>query len=128
LIPVDCGGFRLIAVFRQTDRRQSVVAGRQQLYCAVRSRSPNHRQTTTRPKKLQSSVGDGTWNVVSDGAFLTDDGRLFHALGRHGRRASNVLWTIPPAWLCQQSADDVECPEKAPNKIRRRCPMKAAFI
>ena len=35
-------------------RRQSVVAGRQQLYCAVQSRSPNHCQTTT--EKVQSSA------------------------------------------------------------------------
>jgi len=41
-------------------------------------------------------------NVVSDGAFLTDDGRLFHAraettgnLERHGRLALNVWWTVP---------------------------------
>ena len=35
---------------KRQNRRQSVVAGRQQLYCAVQSRSPNrpnHRQTTT---------------------------------------------------------------------------------
>ena len=29
-------------------------------------------------------------------------------LGRHGRRALNVWWMVP-AWLCQQSTDDVEC-------------------
>ena len=32
---------------KRQNRRQSVVAGRQQLYCAVQSRSPNHCQTTT---------------------------------------------------------------------------------
>jgi len=32
---------------KQQNHRQSVVAGRQQLYCAVQSRSPNHSQTTT---------------------------------------------------------------------------------
>jgi len=36
------------------NRRQSVVAGRQQLCCAVQSRSPNHCQTTT--EKVQSSA------------------------------------------------------------------------
>jgi len=40
------------------NRRQSVVAGRQQLYCAVQSRSPSHCQTTT--GKVQSSARDGT--------------------------------------------------------------------
>jgi len=53
-------------------------------------------------------------NVVSDGAFLTVDGKLFHAqvpkpLERHGRQALNVWWTVPPAWLCQQNADGVQC-------------------
>ena len=27
----------------------------------------------------KSTVFSSQWNVVSDGAFLTDDGRLFHA-------------------------------------------------
>ena len=40
------------------NRRQSVVAGRQQLYCAVQSRSPNHCRTTT--GKVQSSARDET--------------------------------------------------------------------
>ena len=48
---------------------------RQQLYCTVQSRSPDHCQTTT--GKVQSSARDGTSS--SDGAFLTDDDRLFHA-------------------------------------------------
>jgi len=43
---------------KRQKRRQSVVAGRQQLYCAVQSRSPDHRRTTT--EKVQSSVRDGT--------------------------------------------------------------------
>jgi len=38
--------------------RQSVVMGRQQLYCAVQSWSSNQSRTTT--EKIQSSVGDGT--------------------------------------------------------------------
>jgi len=59
---------------KRQNRRQSVVAGRQQLYCAVQSRSPNHCQTTTGKVVFSSRR-----NVVSDGAFLTDDGRLFHA-------------------------------------------------
>ena len=32
---------------KRQNRRQSVVAGRQQLYCAVQSRSPSDCQTTT---------------------------------------------------------------------------------
>jgi len=45
---------------KQTKRqnpRQSVVVGRQQLYCAVQSQSPNHCQTTT--GKVLSSACDG---------------------------------------------------------------------
>jgi len=30
-------------------------------------------------------------------------------LGRHGRQALNVWYTVPPAWLCQQSTAVVEC-------------------
>ena len=34
---------------------------------------------------------------------------------RHGHRVLNVWWTVPPAWLSEQSADDVDivrCPEQ----------------
>jgi len=55
-------------------RQQSVVVDRQQLYCVVQSRSPSHCQTTAEKRAF-------SWreNIVSDGAFLTDDGRLFHS-------------------------------------------------
>jgi len=43
---------------KRQKRRQSVVAGRQQLYCAVQSRSPRHCQTKT--EKVQSSARDRT--------------------------------------------------------------------
>jgi len=59
---------------KQQKRRQSVVAGRQQLYCAVQSQLPNHCQTTTE----ESTVFSWQRNVVSDGAFVTDESRLFH--------------------------------------------------
>jgi len=36
--------------------RQSVVAGRQQLYCAVQSRSPSRCQTTTVKVNLQLAM------------------------------------------------------------------------
>jgi len=45
-----CGGTVQNEKEKQTKRqncRQSVVTGRQQLYCAVQSRSPSHCQTTT---------------------------------------------------------------------------------
>jgi len=86
--------------------RQSVVAGRQQLYCAVQSRSPNHCQTTT--GKVQSSARDGTSSATVH-SWQTTASCVMHELkplGRHGRRD---WWMVPPAWLCQQSADDVEC-------------------
>jgi len=42
----------------------------------------------------KSTVFSSRRNVVSDGAFLTDDGRLFHAgveaTGRQGHRVLNV--------------------------------------
>jgi len=55
-------------------------------------------------------------NVGSDGAFLTDDGKLLASsthvpkpLGRHGHGALNVWWTVPPEWLCQQVAEGGQC-------------------
>ena len=70
------------------NRRQSVVAGRQRLYCAVQSRSPNHCQTTTGKVVFSSRR-----NVVSDGAFLTDDGRLFHARAEATGKARSRIRT-----------------------------------
>jgi len=84
----------------------------------------------------KSTVFSSRRNVVSGSAFLTDDGRLFHAraeaMGRHGHRMLNVWWTVPPAWLSQHSAErrrrrvDVRSPEQALSKVRRRCSMKTA--
>jgi len=94
---------------KRQNRRQSVVAGRQQLYCAVQSRSPSHCQTTT--EKTQSSARDGTSSATVH-SWQTTAGCSTHVpkpLGRHGHRVLNVWWTVRPAWLSQQSADDVEC-------------------
>jgi len=112
-------------------RWQSAVAGRQQLYCAVRSRSPSHCQTTT--EKVQSSARDGTLSATVH-SWQTTAGCSTHVpkpLGRYDRRALNVWWTVRPAWRCQQNADaassiDIRCPEKAPSEVRRRCSMKTA--
>jgi len=60
-------------------------------------------ETTT--EKVQSLKFNSRRNVVSDGAFLTDDGRLFDACAKAtwgGTVAER--WT----WLCQQNADGVE--------------------
>jgi len=89
-------------------RRRSVVAGRQQLYCAVQSRSPRHCQTTT--GKVQSSARDGTSSATVH-SWQTMAGCSTHVpkpLGRHGHRVLNVWWTVLPAWLSQQNADDVD--------------------
>jgi len=96
---------------KQTKRQkrwQSVVACRQQLYCAVQSRSPSHCQTTT--EKVQSSARDGTLSATVH-SWQTTAGCFTHVpkpLGRHGHRVLNVWWTVRPAWLCQQNADGVE--------------------
>ena len=59
---------------KRQNRRQSVVAGRRQLYCVVQSRSPNHSRTTT-----EKVVFSSRRNVVSDEnrqpAATTVDGR-----------------------------------------------------
>jgi len=99
----------LLLLWKRQNRRQSVVAGRQQLYCAVQSRSPNHCQTTT--GKVQSSTRDGTLSATVH-PWQTTAGCSTHVpkpMGRHGHRVLNIWWTVPPAWLSQQSADDVEC-------------------
>jgi len=46
-MPKTLQGHRTKLNKKQQKRRQSVVAGRQQLYRAVQSRSPNHRRNTT---------------------------------------------------------------------------------
>jgi len=51
----------------------SAVMGRQQLYYSAQRQLPNRRKTTT------EKVFSWRRNVASDRAFLTDDGRLFHA-------------------------------------------------
>jgi len=90
-------------------RRLSVVLGRQQLCCAVQSRSLNHCQTTTEKVALSSRR-----NVVSDGAFLTDDGRLFHARAKATGKARSpsverlVDGTTIMA-VSAERADRVEC-------------------
>jgi len=54
---------------KRQNRRQSVVAGRQQLYCAVQSRSPNHCQTTT-GKVQRRCIPDRRWQKDSARRFV----------------------------------------------------------
>jgi len=66
---------------KRTEHQQSVVACRQQLYCYIVQYCTinNHNCliiVKRRTRKVQSSARDVT---VSDDAFLTDNGRLFHA-------------------------------------------------
>jgi len=89
-------------------RQQSVVTGRQQLYCAVQSRSPSHCQTTT--GKVKSSARDGTSSAMVH-SWQTTTGCSTHmlkSLGSHGHWVLNVWWTVPPARLSQQSAHGIE--------------------
>ena len=86
---------------KRQNRRQSVVEGRQQLYCAVQSWSPSYCQTTT--GKVQSSARDGTSSVTVH-SWQTTAGCSMHVpkpLGRHGHRVLIVWWTVPPA--CSKS-------------------------
>ena len=106
------------------NRRQSVVAGRQLLYCAVQSQSPSHLQMTT--EKVQSSARDGTSSAMGH-SRQTMAGCSMHndcTCRSHLEGTVTECWTVPLAWLCQQNADDVRCPAKAPSKVRRRCSMK----
>jgi len=106
---------------KRLKRRQSVVAGRQQLYCAVglQSPSPNHCQTTT--GKLQPSARDGTLSAMSVHSWQITAGCSMHVpkpLGRHGRRALNIRWTVT------SMAESAERRQR--RKARWHCYMKAA--
>ena len=74
-------------------------------------------------------------NVVSDGAFLTDDGRLFHARAEAtGKaRSPSVERLVDGTTSMAESAErrrrqsvDVRCPVQALSKVCRRCSMKTA--
>jgi len=95
---------------KKQKRRQSVVTGRQQLYCAVQSQSPNHPQTST--KKVQSSARHGM--SVTAGAFLIDDSRLFPARAEATGKAQspsvehlmlNVCWERLDEKMCELNYD-----------------------
>ena len=86
--------------------------GREPLYCAVQSRSPDH-QTTT--EKVQSSARDGTSSATVH-TWQTTAGCSTYVL-----KPLNVCWTVPPAWLCQQSADDAECRRQMSREGSQQC-------
>jgi len=68
--------------------------------------------------KVLSSVRDGASSATVHSWQMTA-GCSTHVprpLERHGRRALNVWWTVPPAWLNQQSTDDVECRRQMPGE------------
>jgi len=105
------------------------------LYCAVssssssiylpQSRSPNHCQTTT--GKVQSSARDGTSSATVYSWRRQAVPCTVHVprpLGRYGRRALNVWWTVPP-WLCQRRADDVKY--VSTSDVRRRLSVSARY-
>ena len=88
----------------------------------------------------KSTVFSSRRNVVSDGAFLTDDGRLFYARvtwQSHWEGTVTECWTSSGrskryhqhGWVSRAqttSSVDVRCPEKALSKVCRRCSMKTA--
>ena len=82
----------------------------------------------------KSTVFSSQRNVVSDGAFLTDDGRLFHARAEATGEARSpsveclVDDTTSMAVSRAQttSSVDVRCAVGALSKVRRRCSMKTA--
>ena len=111
-------------------RRQSVAAGRQQLYCAVQSRSPDHCQTTT--EKVQSSVRDETSSATVH-SWQTTTGCRFHARAEaSGKARSPSVERLVDQHGCISRAQttsivDVRCREKAISEVGRRCSMKAAL-
>jgi len=123
---------KLIRKEKQTkrqNRRQSVVADIQQLYCAVQSRSPSHCQTTTGKVaySLQLATERRQRRCIPDRRRTA--GCSTHVpkpLGRHGHRVLNVWWTVPRAWLSQQSADDVVCYNV--DELRSRYDAKLQYV
>jgi len=82
-------------------------------------------ETTT--EKVQSLKFNSRRNVVSDGAFLTDDGRLFDACAK--ATWGGTVASVERGYVSRTqtaSSIDIRCPEKAPSKVRRRCSMKTA--
>jgi len=68
---------------------------------------------------LGSKARDGTSSGTMHSWQMTA-GCSMHVLrppGRHGRRALNIWWMVPPAWLCQQNAGGVGCLERLRNCI-----------
>jgi len=88
-------GHRTIIENKKENRRQSVVAGRQQLYCAVQSRSPSHCQTTTEKYSLQLAmerrqrwyIPDRRQQAVPRTCRIHWEGTVTWVL--------NVWWTVP---------------------------------
>jgi len=77
---------------KRQNRQQSVVVGRQQLYCAVQSRSSIHCQMTT--GKVQSLARNGTSSATVH-SWQTTAGCSTHVpkpLERHGHWVLNVWW------------------------------------
>ena len=117
---------------KQQNRRQSVVAGRQQLYCAVQSRLPNHCRTMT--EKVQSSTRDGTSSAT------VHSWRRRQAVPRtcrsHWEGTVTECWTSSGryhqhGWISRAqttSSVDVRCPVQALSKVRRRFSIKTAVI
>ena len=94
-------GHRIYRIKQNKTKTKQKGQKRRQLYCAVglQSRSLSHCQTTT--EKAQSSARDGTSSATVH-SWQTTAGCSTHVpkpLGRHGHRALNVRWTVPPAWL-----------------------------
>ena len=68
------------------------------------SRLHNHCQTTTRKIVFKLATERHQRRITASCSTHVQKPR-----GKHGRRALYVWWTVPPAWLSQQSADDVKC-------------------
>jgi len=75
---------------KRQKRRQSVVEGKQQLYCVVQSWSPNDCRTTT--EKVQSSVHNGTLSVTAH------SWQTMAALFRKCSQSSRPLYVLSLVW------------------------------
>ena len=90
---------------KRQNRRQSVVMGRYQLYCAVQSRSPDHCQTTT--GKVQSSARDGTssatvhsWQTTVH-SWQTTAGCVSSGTLNTTYTIPTSVWCVRPMWYVQ---------------------------
>jgi len=115
---------------KRQNRRQSVVVGRQQLYCAVQSRSPDHGKTRPEKYSLQLTTERRQWRCIPDRRRQAVPRTCWsHWEGTVTKCWTSGGWYHQHGWVSRAQTTtnvDVSCPVKTLSKVRRRCSMKTA--